>query len=77
MSSSAPDVIDHSLELLTVSPVIPVVVIDDVESAVPLARALVDGGIRIIGSPCGPLRGCPRSGVSRRPFPRSGWGRER
>ncbi len=48
MSSSAPDVIDHSLELLTVSPVIPVVVIDDVESAVPLARALVDGGIRII-----------------------------
>ncbi len=34
--------------LLDVSPVIPVVVVEDVENAVPLARALVDGGIDII-----------------------------
>jgi len=39
---------DPSLDLLTISPVIPVVVIDDVEHAVPLARALVAGGIGII-----------------------------
>lgn len=39
---------DPSLALLSISPVIPVVVIDDVEAAVPLARALVDGGIAII-----------------------------
>lgn len=58
MSSSAPDPTDPSmsdphpsdagLALLTISPVIPVVVIDDVDAAVPLARALVDGGITII-----------------------------
>jgi 2-dehydro-3-deoxyphosphogluconate aldolase/(4S)-4-hydroxy-2-oxoglutarate aldolase len=36
----------HSV--LTVSPVIPVVTIDEPRHAVPLARALVDGGIRII-----------------------------
>lgn len=48
MSAPATEVTDHSLELLTISPVIPVVVIDDVENAVPLARALVDGGIPII-----------------------------
>ncbi|MBP2473705.1 2-dehydro-3-deoxyphosphogluconate aldolase/(4S)-4-hydroxy-2-oxoglutarate aldolase [Crossiella equi] len=35
-------------ELLSVSPVIPVVVIDDIAHAVPLARALVRGGIRVI-----------------------------
>ncbi|ASO19249.1 2-dehydro-3-deoxyphosphogluconate aldolase/(4S)-4-hydroxy-2-oxoglutarate aldolase [Actinoalloteichus hoggarensis] len=35
-------------DLLDVSPVIPVVVIDDVEHAVPLARALVRGGIAVI-----------------------------
>lgn len=39
---------DSSLDLLMISPVIPVVVIDDVEHAVPLARALVAGGVRII-----------------------------
>lgn len=36
------------MSILDISPVIPVVVLDDPESAVPLARALVDGGIRII-----------------------------
>jgi 2-dehydro-3-deoxyphosphogluconate aldolase/(4S)-4-hydroxy-2-oxoglutarate aldolase len=35
-------------DLLAVSPVIPVVVIEDVEQAVPLALALVRGGVRII-----------------------------
>jgi 2-dehydro-3-deoxyphosphogluconate aldolase/(4S)-4-hydroxy-2-oxoglutarate aldolase len=39
---------DPSLELFTISPVIPVVVIGAVEHAVPLARALVAGGIGII-----------------------------
>ncbi|MFJ4028926.1 bifunctional 4-hydroxy-2-oxoglutarate aldolase/2-dehydro-3-deoxy-phosphogluconate aldolase [Paenarthrobacter sp. NPDC089989] len=34
--------------VLTVSPVVPVVTIEDPSQAVPLARALVDGGIRII-----------------------------
>lgn len=42
------DTAERSLQLLGISPVIPVVVIDDVENAVPLARALVDGGIPII-----------------------------
>jgi 2-dehydro-3-deoxyphosphogluconate aldolase/(4S)-4-hydroxy-2-oxoglutarate aldolase len=36
------------MSILDLSPVVPVVVIDDVEVAVPLARALVDGGIRVI-----------------------------
>jgi 2-dehydro-3-deoxyphosphogluconate aldolase/(4S)-4-hydroxy-2-oxoglutarate aldolase len=34
--------------LLQVSPVIPVVTIDDPQHAVPVARALADGGVRII-----------------------------
>ncbi|MDP9890452.1 2-keto-3-deoxy-6-phosphogluconate aldolase [Pseudarthrobacter enclensis] len=34
--------------VLNVSPVIPVVTIDDLQDAVPLARALVDGGVKII-----------------------------
>ncbi|MDP9984839.1 2-dehydro-3-deoxyphosphogluconate aldolase/(4S)-4-hydroxy-2-oxoglutarate aldolase [Pseudarthrobacter oxydans] len=34
--------------ILNVSPVIPVVTIDDPEQAVPVARALADGGVRII-----------------------------
>ena len=36
---------DNSREFWSLQPVIPVVVIDDVESAVPLANALVDGGL--------------------------------
>ena len=35
-------------DFLTLSPVIPVVVLDDPDAAAPLARALVDGGIGII-----------------------------
>jgi 2-dehydro-3-deoxyphosphogluconate aldolase/(4S)-4-hydroxy-2-oxoglutarate aldolase len=34
--------------LLDVSPVIPVVVLDDPAAAVPMARALLDGGVRVI-----------------------------
>lgn len=36
------------MSILDVAPVIPVVVLDDVDTAVPVARALVDGGIGII-----------------------------
>ncbi|RKT53334.1 bifunctional 4-hydroxy-2-oxoglutarate aldolase/2-dehydro-3-deoxy-phosphogluconate aldolase [Saccharothrix australiensis] len=37
-----------SADLLELSPVIPVVVLDDAAQAVPLARALLRGGIRVI-----------------------------
>ncbi|HEY4074328.1 MAG TPA: bifunctional 4-hydroxy-2-oxoglutarate aldolase/2-dehydro-3-deoxy-phosphogluconate aldolase [Herbaspirillum sp.] len=36
------------LEIMRVSPVIPVIAIDDLAHAVPLARALVAGGIRVL-----------------------------
>jgi 2-dehydro-3-deoxyphosphogluconate aldolase/(4S)-4-hydroxy-2-oxoglutarate aldolase len=36
------------MTILDLSPVIPVVVLDDLDSAVPVARALVDGGIGVI-----------------------------
>jgi 2-dehydro-3-deoxyphosphogluconate aldolase/(4S)-4-hydroxy-2-oxoglutarate aldolase len=36
------------LEIMRVSPVIPVIAIDELEHAVPLARALVAGGIRVL-----------------------------
>ena len=36
------------MTILDPSPVVPVVVLDDVETAVPVARALVQGGIRVI-----------------------------
>lgn len=35
-------------DIMRASPVMPVIVIDRVEDAVPLARALVDGGIRVL-----------------------------
>jgi 2-dehydro-3-deoxyphosphogluconate aldolase / (4S)-4-hydroxy-2-oxoglutarate aldolase len=38
----------NTLELATHGPVIPVIVIDDVSVAVPLARALVEGGVRVL-----------------------------
>ncbi len=38
----------NPLELATHGPVIPVIVIDRVTDAVPLARALVDGGVRVL-----------------------------
>jgi 2-dehydro-3-deoxyphosphogluconate aldolase/(4S)-4-hydroxy-2-oxoglutarate aldolase len=42
---------DHAArleEVLSLGPVIPVLVLDDVRSAVPLARALIDGGLRVL-----------------------------
>ncbi|MEO7853904.1 MAG: bifunctional 4-hydroxy-2-oxoglutarate aldolase/2-dehydro-3-deoxy-phosphogluconate aldolase [Rubrivivax sp.] len=36
------------LELVRLGPVIPVIVIDDLDHAVPLAKALVSGGIRVL-----------------------------
>jgi 2-dehydro-3-deoxyphosphogluconate aldolase/(4S)-4-hydroxy-2-oxoglutarate aldolase len=36
------------LDIMRTSPVIPVIAIDNIEHAVPLARALVDGGIRVL-----------------------------
>jgi 2-dehydro-3-deoxyphosphogluconate aldolase / (4S)-4-hydroxy-2-oxoglutarate aldolase len=36
------------LELMRIGPVIPVIVIDHIEQAVPLARALVAGGVRVL-----------------------------
>jgi 2-dehydro-3-deoxyphosphogluconate aldolase/(4S)-4-hydroxy-2-oxoglutarate aldolase len=39
---------DSNVSLLDVAPVIPVVVIDELDTAIPLARALVAGGLPII-----------------------------
>ncbi|MEN3294123.1 MAG: 2-dehydro-3-deoxyphosphogluconate aldolase / (4S)-4-hydroxy-2-oxoglutarate aldolase, partial [Burkholderiales bacterium] len=36
------------LDIMRVSPVIPVIAIDDIKHAVPLAKALVAGGIRVL-----------------------------
>lgn len=38
----------NSLEILNATPVMPVIVIDRLEDAVPLAEALVSGGIRVL-----------------------------
>ncbi len=42
------EVLGTGRDLLSISPVIPVVVIDDAADAVPLARALARGGVRIM-----------------------------
>jgi 2-dehydro-3-deoxyphosphogluconate aldolase/(4S)-4-hydroxy-2-oxoglutarate aldolase len=42
------EVLGTGLDLLGISPVVPVVVIDDAQDAVPLARALARGGVRIM-----------------------------
>ncbi len=39
---------DKIIEVLQISPIIPVVVIEDIKDAVPLAQSLVEGGIHII-----------------------------
>jgi 2-dehydro-3-deoxyphosphogluconate aldolase / (4S)-4-hydroxy-2-oxoglutarate aldolase len=38
----------ETLELARFGPVIPVIVIDDPDAAVPMARALVEGGVRVL-----------------------------
>ncbi|WP_120988738.1 bifunctional 4-hydroxy-2-oxoglutarate aldolase/2-dehydro-3-deoxy-phosphogluconate aldolase [Helicobacter pylori] len=39
---------DKTIEVLQISPIVPVVVIEDIKDAVPLAQSLVEGGIPII-----------------------------
>ncbi|GAA8594344.1 bifunctional 4-hydroxy-2-oxoglutarate aldolase/2-dehydro-3-deoxy-phosphogluconate aldolase [Helicobacter pylori] len=39
---------DKIIEVLQISPIVPVVVIENIKDAVPLAQSLVDGGIQII-----------------------------
>ncbi|KNE13399.1 keto-deoxy-phosphogluconate aldolase [Helicobacter pylori] len=39
---------DKIIEVLQISPIVPVVVIEDIKDAVPLAQSLVEGGIQII-----------------------------
>lgn len=46
--SEGSNAITSAADLLTISPVVPVVVIRDAEQAVPLARALVRGGVAVI-----------------------------
>ncbi len=38
----------HAIDLATYGPVIPVIVLDRIEDAVPMARALVAGGVRVL-----------------------------
>ena len=47
-SSTTPSKTDRLKELLKLAPVIPVITIQRVEDAVPLARALVSGGLRLL-----------------------------
>ncbi len=39
---------DKTIEVLQISPIVPVVVIENIKDAVPLAQSLIDGGIPII-----------------------------
>ncbi len=39
---------DKIIEILQISPIVPVVVIEDIKDAVPLAQSLIEGGIPII-----------------------------
>ncbi|WP_121018690.1 bifunctional 4-hydroxy-2-oxoglutarate aldolase/2-dehydro-3-deoxy-phosphogluconate aldolase [Helicobacter pylori] len=39
---------DKTIEVLQISPIVPVVVIEDIKDAVPLAQSLAEGGIQII-----------------------------
>lgn len=47
------------LEIMRTSPVIPVIAIDDIAHAVPLARALVAGGIRVLEVTLRTVHGLP------------------
>ncbi len=47
------------LEIMHSSPVIPVIAIDDIEHAVPLAKALVAGGIRVLEITLRTVHGLP------------------
>ncbi len=39
---------DKTIEVLQISPIVPVVVVEDIKDAVPLAQSLIEGGIPII-----------------------------
>ncbi|GAA9113261.1 bifunctional 4-hydroxy-2-oxoglutarate aldolase/2-dehydro-3-deoxy-phosphogluconate aldolase [Helicobacter pylori] len=39
---------DKIIEVLQISPIVPVVVIEDIKDAVPLAQSLIEGGVQII-----------------------------
>ncbi|GAA8257233.1 bifunctional 4-hydroxy-2-oxoglutarate aldolase/2-dehydro-3-deoxy-phosphogluconate aldolase [Helicobacter pylori] len=39
---------DKIIEVLQISPIVPVVVIEDIKDAVPLAQSLIEGGVHII-----------------------------
>ncbi len=39
---------DKTIEVLQISPIVPVVVIENIKDAVPLAQSLIEGGIQII-----------------------------
>ncbi|GAA9499082.1 bifunctional 4-hydroxy-2-oxoglutarate aldolase/2-dehydro-3-deoxy-phosphogluconate aldolase [Helicobacter pylori] len=39
---------DKIIEVLQISPIVPVVVVEDIKDAVPLAQSLIEGGIHII-----------------------------
>lgn len=47
------------LDIMCASPVIPVIAIDDIEHAVPLAKALVAGGIRVLEVTLRTVHGLP------------------
>lgn len=57
-------------ELMRISPVIPVVTIEDPRSAVPMARALTTGGINIIEVTLRTLQRWTPCGESLRRFPK-------
>jgi 2-dehydro-3-deoxyphosphogluconate aldolase/(4S)-4-hydroxy-2-oxoglutarate aldolase len=52
------------LELMRVGPVIPVIVINDLAQAVPLAQALVAGGVRVLEVTLRTPSRWPRSALS-------------
>ena len=57
-------------EILTAGPVVPVIAIDDPQTAVGLAQALLDGGIRVLEitlrTPAVPWRNTVKASTSRR-----------
>ena len=62
----------NTLELATHGPVIPVIVINRVEDAVPMAEALLEGGIKdFIKAQTGQMGGAAPP-VAQRPIPRKG-----
>jgi 2-dehydro-3-deoxyphosphogluconate aldolase / (4S)-4-hydroxy-2-oxoglutarate aldolase len=57
--NSMPKLMPDMLEIMRTSPVIPVIAIDDIAHAVPLAKALVAGGIRVLEVTLRTVHGLP------------------